>query len=570
MATTGSGRRGGTLRVKNKNPSEVQITAEQLLREARESQKPDEPRPPCRGIADAEELSEYRLRKRQEFEALVRRRAGAGASYAWARYAAWEESQRDMPRARSVFERALLDAAARRDHALWAGYAEFEARNGRLGRARAVLDRAVAALPSADDLWRKRAQTEEALGCVAGARVVFERWTARMPCAAAWEAYADLEVRHGEVARARAVYKRLVLEHPGADAFLRYAEFESRHGEASAARAVYERAVGTVDLTEDDAAERLLLSFAGFEENCQAHDRARAVYGLGLERLPESSADELHRRFIAFLRRFGHPAEIEDAVTAKRRAQYEAAVAADPLCYDAWFDLIKLEERTGNKDRVRAVYERAVANVPPAAAEEKRHWRRYIYLWLMRALYEELDARDTDKARAAYAACLRLVPHRKFSSELWIMAAQLEIRHKDLPAARRVLGNAIGLAPKDKIFAKYIDMELRLGNVDRCRVLYRKYVEWAPASRRAWMGYVEMEKSLGEDDRARAIYQLAMDQLPAVDVQGAFPRKEEDVLVEQSNVTAKRKRPDLKILEAAYQWKLQKRVHEANPSFFVC
>jgi hypothetical protein len=36
------------------------------------------------------------------------------------------------------------------------------------------------------------------------------------------------------------------------------------------------------------------------------------------------------------------------------------------------------------------VYERAIANVPPAA--EKRYWQRYIYLWIKYALFEELEA----------------------------------------------------------------------------------------------------------------------------------------------------------------------------------
>ncbi|KAK2649673.1 hypothetical protein Ddye_017162 [Dipteronia dyeriana] len=36
------------------------------------------------------------------------------------------------------------------------------------------------------------------------------------------------------------------------------------------------------------------------------------------------------------------------------------------------------EERMGNNDRIREVYELAIANVPPA--EGKRYWHRYIYL----------------------------------------------------------------------------------------------------------------------------------------------------------------------------------------------
>lgn len=42
-------------------------------------------------------------------------------------------------------------------------------------------------------------------------------------------------------------------------------------------------------------------------------------------------------------------------------------------------------------DRVREVYERAIAQVPPA--QEKRLWRRYIYLWIKYALFEELETK---------------------------------------------------------------------------------------------------------------------------------------------------------------------------------
>lgn len=88
----------------------------------------------------------------------------------------------------------------------------------------------------------------------------------------------------------------------------------------------------------------------------------------------------------------------------KRRIQYEAEVSSDSHNYDAWFDYTRLEEdayRSVRDDldekevvqaleRVRDVYERAVANVPPSA-DEKRYWRRYIFLWLNYALFEEIE-----------------------------------------------------------------------------------------------------------------------------------------------------------------------------------
>lgn len=44
------------------------------------------------------------------------------------------------------------------------------------------------------------------------------------------------------------------------------------------------------------------------------------------------------------------------------------------------------------------MYERAIANVPPI--QEKRHWKRYIYLWINYALYEELEAKASSNSKS--------------------------------------------------------------------------------------------------------------------------------------------------------------------------
>jgi len=62
-----------------------------------------------------------------------------------------------------------------------------------------------------------------------------------------------------------------------------------------------------------------------------------------------------------------------------------------PANYDIWFDYLRLEETNGDIPTVRELYERAIAVVPPA--KEKRFWRRYIFLWLNYALFEEVDAK---------------------------------------------------------------------------------------------------------------------------------------------------------------------------------
>jgi crooked neck len=55
---------------------------------------------------------------------------------------------------------------------------------------------------------------------------------------------------------------------------------------------------------------------------------------------------------------------------------------------------------------------------------------------------------------------MRLVPHKQFTfAKLWLMYARFEVRRLDLPAARKVLGTAIGMCPKEALFKGYIQLE---------------------------------------------------------------------------------------------------------------
>ena len=149
----------------------MQITAEQIVREAKEHQE-EEFRAPKQKISDPEELAEYRLKKRKEFEDLIRRVRWNNAI--WVKYAVWEEQQGDYPRARSVWERSL--DVNYTNVSTWLKYAEMEMKAKQVNHARNVWDRAVSILPRIDQLWYKYIHMEEMLGNIAGARAVFERW----------------------------------------------------------------------------------------------------------------------------------------------------------------------------------------------------------------------------------------------------------------------------------------------------------------------------------------------------------------------------------------------------------
>ena len=505
--------------VKNKAPAATQITVEQIMREAQTLVQPAF-KPPELKLTDPEELAEYRQSKRKEFEDNVRR-VGRWNAGVWVKYAAWEVSQNDFRRARSVWERALeMDV---RNVNFWVKYAEMEMKGRFVNHARNVWDRAVTLLPRVDQLWQKYIHMEEMLGNVAGARQVYQRWMQWEPDHHGWNAYINMELRYGEVDKARGVYEQYIRCIPTVKSYVRYAKFEMKNGNPNLARRVYERALE--ELSEDDVRAELYIKFAEFEEMLGEGERAAAIYKFAMESFEGEEASLAQRQYLAFQKQRGDRDGIEDAIFAKRREEYEAGLKEDPRNYDLWFDLTRLEEEEvqaalersyhgkGVVDyaKVRNAYEMAVAAVPPVA--EKRFWQRYIYLWIKYALFEELVAGDVERTREVYRMCLKLIPHASFTfAKMWVFAAQFEVRQRRLDAARKIFGMAIGMCPKDKLFRSYIEMELSLGNIDRCRTLYEKFLEFNPVSAAAWGQWAELETALGETERARALYEIAISQ----------------------------------------------------------
>jgi crooked neck len=224
----------------------------------------------------------------------------------------------------------------------------------------------------------------------------------------------------------------------------------------------------------------------------------------------------LHKAYTTFEKQFGDREGVEDVILSKRRVQYEEELKQNSRNYDIWFDFARLEETAGDPEKVRDVYERAIAQIPPS--QEKRHWRRYIYLWIFYAVWEEMEAKDADRARQIYQECVKLIPHKKFTfAKVWLMKAQFEIRQMELQAARKTMGQAIGMCPKDKLFRGYIDLERQLFEFVRCRTLYEKQIEWNPSNSQSWIQYAELERGLDDLDRARSLYELGIEQ-PTLDM----------------------------------------------------
>lgn len=386
---------------KNKSAAPVQITAEQLLREAKEREMELMPPPPTQKIQDEEELQDYLRRKRREFENIIRKNRQTLPAYF--KYAAWEDNNGNVDRARSIYERCI--DMNHRDVQLWLRYSEMEQKNKQVQHARNIFDRAVTIMPRANQFWYKYVFMEETLNNVAGCRAVFERWMEWQPDEQSWAAFINFETRYQETERVRSIYERFIVCHPMWKNWQKYAKFEERQGLIENARHIYERAVEFFNA--DDASDsanldaNLLISFASFEQRQKEEERARVIYKYGLDTLLRDVQTEEEKNKLAaedpkvktlldaytrFEKQFGTRAKIESQISAKRKAQYENRVARKPHDYDAWFDYIRLMENRLPKgedaveedyEKVREIFERAITNIPPA--EEKRYWRRYIY-----------------------------------------------------------------------------------------------------------------------------------------------------------------------------------------------
>ena len=300
----------------------------------------------------------------------------------------------------------------------------MELKNRNVQHSRNLFDRAVTLLPRVDQLWYKYVYLEELLQNVPGARQVFERWMQWEPDDKAWQAYIKMESRYNEFDRASAIYERWIAVRPDPRVWVKWGKFEEDRARLDKAREVFQTALEFFgdDAEQVEKSQAVFSAFAKMETRLKEYERARVVYKVrcsssghlrylwvlqfALARIPRSKSAALYAAYTKFEKQHGTKSTLENTVLGRRRIQYEDELQHDGRNYDVWFDYTRLEEGAhwdlkdeGSTDeeleaqigRVREVYERAVAQVPPGG--EKRHWRRYIFLWLNYALFEEIETK---------------------------------------------------------------------------------------------------------------------------------------------------------------------------------
>lgn len=516
--------------------SDLQITSEQILDDAY-NQRAGKLSRPEQTIQDLDELRSYQQTKRKEYEQqLNKNRLNFGQ---WMRYAKWEaDHNHDYARARSIFERALQVNV---EHVpFWVHYIRFELSHRNVNHARNVLDRAVTILPRVDKLWFMYVQTEESLKNYTAVRNVFDRWISWNPEPPAWDAYISFESRYEEFENAEAIFQRYINAFPNSATWLSWIEFEMGivPTNPTKIRNVFESAVDTIvsksatDKTpvEDERFSDIVYKWASWEIQMGENERANAIFKLILDKasqvkLSKEVRDLLYQRYGEFSKENSVVDDIEGSILLKRKLKYQRELESDREDYDAWWSLLNIIENENNPNELRQTYELAIANIPKDTVKSLR-WRRYIMVYVRYALWEELIQNEPESAKTIWERAIAVVPHSKFTfGKLWINLAEFYIRHNEkanvLSDVRKQLGRAIGTTskggPKRSLFRYYIEFERNLGELDRVRKLYEKWLETSLASDvsqytsvEVLLEYINFEKGLQENERCEALFELGL------------------------------------------------------------
>eukprot|EP00948_MAST-09A_sp_MAST-9A-sp1_P001089 g1089.t1 len=466
----------------------------------------------------------------------------------WLKYAFMEEMAGNRGKARAIFERWMKWEP---NPQAWFTFTKFEERGLKkattpeakakaLERARHVMNRYLGCHPSAT-AYIKVATWEEQKWNKASARAVWTRSLSELhdheKTPDLYLKFAGFEERQNEVERARVIYK-YALDHFGKQ--------HSEVREESDAERTDQDGDDTANTANEEIMKRLREALIHFEkkygdqkhvENAVLTKRRKKYEALvqaspfdydawfdyirleeaALEDLVSSSALSSRLQLRRKRRRVND--EYEEKKTKEEgdgaRMNVEAA-SETPVPNNNNNNRIRLLPNLPKNafDKTRSLYKRAVANVPPVA--EKELWKRYIYLWIKMALFEELVAQGPpENTRRVYRECLKTIPHHLFTfGKIWVYFAKFELRQLNLAGARKILGRGMGKCPlKKSIYESYIELESSLGNIDRCRKIYAKFLENFAEQPSVWIAFATLEANVGEEKRCRQIYEACITEL---------------------------------------------------------
>lgn len=491
------------------------ITSEGLIRDSYELRvKLDKTE---QSIEDLEELRSVQLITRRDYEQHINRnRLNTGQ---WLRYAKWEaETNHEIKRARSIYERALQVNV---EHVpFWTSYINLEISNGFVNHARNILERAITTLPMIDKFWFMYIQMEETLQNMLKVRELFEKWVTWNPSVRVWEAYIEFEKRCQETENVRTIFQKCLLEYPSGKIWLNWINFELGLGETLSIRSVFEGSVDSLLVRDmnDEVLPSIIQKWTNWELKQGEIKRCNEIFQYILDKSKFKFHPEQHEKLfnisITFRDRTSVTSQQENR-HSKRKLTYISNIEKSPSDIDSWWLLLDLLE--GDELIKYMELSLSPANVPQDKSKTIV-WKRYIYLWIKYAFYQEFVSRDIYRAREVWNECLKIIPPEIVFGKIWILLAQFEIRNNDdgLDKARKILGRAIGSMkePKDKIFKFYVGLEKKVGELDRVRKVYQKWFELSLINNykalKVLIQFIEFEKEIQEFERSESLFRLGL------------------------------------------------------------
>lgn len=509
--TTATTSGGKSHTVRNRTAAQQQITAEQILRESHQfiDDQPNEL--PIQYIQSKAELDQYKLDKRTYYENRLKLQQQGNATGTYIKYAEFEAKLYEFNRARSIYERGISYDYT--NVSIWLHYAKFEAKNKFINHARNIYDRAVTLLPLQNKLWQNYTLFEELLDNIDGCILIYERWLTFKPNIQYIQQYIEFLTRHKRYNNVRQLYERLTIDekYHSIELYIKWAKFENNYFNANDARAIYER--GLHELQHDDSISyNYLYSFIQFEILQQEYERVHTMYKYALNNCKTDDKKRFLSSYTQFIKQYCNINEMNNIMLYNIIYEYDELLQENPYDYDVYYDyLTMLINENYDNNKIIQLFDQAIQYKPPI--HTKQHYKRYIYFYIYYSYYVEVKLKDIQKAKQILCNAIeQCSQYNIYFVKLYILLAKLELRNNyNINATRKVLGQAIGLCNnKIKIFNYYIELELSLGNIERCRILYEKQISLYSNNIDIWLKYITFEYNLQEYQRVQKLYDMAI------------------------------------------------------------
>lgn len=126
-----------------------------------------------------------------------------------------------------------------------------------------------------------------------------------------------------------------------------------------------------------------------------------------------------------------------------------------------------------------------------------RRQKLFVGKWIKYAEWE-FNMKEYRRARSIFERAIDVHP---YTIQLWLKYTENEMKNKFVDHARNIWERAVSIMPRvELLWFKYIYMEELLGNYNKARAIFEKWMTWNPPEN-AWLEYLNFEKRLREEEK---------------------------------------------------------------------